>query len=279
MEWRFNLKMEINKFLKIGLFIVATSVLFSACANKSMNKVSKSSEKPKVKTINEVLNNASLFEYDASQKIYKNKSTNEESRNNLLLELGNLCSQKNGKIVYVNTYINKTYINSYSNNKAYVCEVNNEAYFIGHMANLNSNSYYSVSIDENIKKMYLSNKNDAQFESSFESTKPSVEDTQNSIKERDEIQKREKAREQKTKLLFGNKNQKTMTFFESWKSTESKALCATKCTSINKQSTGYSTLKDATNSNWQLVSKMGETDEVIDDSCTCSGYSVILKKL
>jgi len=70
MEWRFSLKMQINKFLKIGLFVIATSILFTACANKSIGK--NSVEKTKVKTINDVLNES--FTYDAKQRLYKNKS-------------------------------------------------------------------------------------------------------------------------------------------------------------------------------------------------------------
>ncbi|MDY0052284.1 MAG: hypothetical protein RBR65_07060 [Aliarcobacter sp.] len=291
MEWKFNQKMKINKFLKMALFISATSLLFTACANKSPNKNIKKVEKPKIENINNVLNNAKVFEYDSRQKLYRNKFTQEQNRNELLLKFGNLCSNKKGKLVYVNHFINKSYVNSYTNNKAYICEVDNKPYFIAHIASQNINSYFSISVDEKVKKDYLDKQNDMQFESNlettidstsgpkFESTAPSQESTEDGIKERQEIQKRERAREQKTKLLFNKKDQKTMTFFDSWKQTGKDPLCSTKCKSVNKRSTGYLTLKEATANNWQILSKVGEIKETIDETCSCTGYSLILKKL
>jgi hypothetical protein len=103
--------------------------------------------------------------------------------------------------------------------------------------------------------------------------------TQESIKERQEIQRREAAREQKTKVLFNKKDQRTMTFFDSWRYSGKEAICAKRCTDINKRTTGYSTVKEAVNNNWQLVSKVEDIEEAIDNSCTCSGYSVLLRKL
>lgn len=282
--------MKINKFLKILLFVAATSVLFTACANKSPNKNIKKVEKAKVKNINDILNDSKLFEYDARLKLYKNKSTQEQNRKDLLLRFGNLCSDKKGKLVYTNNFINKNYVNSYSNNKAYICEVDNVPYFIGHIASQNSNSYLSISIDEKIKKEYLDKQNDIKSESSletipnttseskFEATLPSQGSIEDNIKERQEIQKRERAREQKTKLLFNKKDQTTMTFFDSWKQTGKDSLCPTKCKSINKRSTGFTTLAEATANKWQILSKIGETSEMIDETCTCTGSSVILKK-
>jgi hypothetical protein len=283
--------MKINKFLKIGLFIISTSLLFTACANKSPSKNIKKVEKPKVENINNVLNDAKVFEYDARQKLYRNKFTQEKSRNELLLKFGKLCSDKKGKLVYINHFINKNYVNSYANNKAYICEVDNTPYFIAHIASQSTNSYFSVSTDEKIKKEYLDKKNDMQFESSIETTSnstsgpkfiatpPSQESVEDGIKERQEIQRRERAREQKTKLLFNKKDQRTMTFFDSWKQIGKDPLCATKCKSVNKRSTGYLTLKEATANNWQVLSKVGETAEIIDETCSCTGYSLILKKL
>ena len=55
--------MEIKNILKIGLFVISTSIFFTACANKSIEK---KVEKPKVKTIDDVLNESS--EYDVNQK-------------------------------------------------------------------------------------------------------------------------------------------------------------------------------------------------------------------
>ncbi len=283
--------MKINKFLKIVLFIAATSVLFTACASKAPNKNVKKVEKAKDKNINDVLNDSKLFEYDARLKLYKNKFTQEKNRNDLLIRFGNLCSDKKGKLVYINHFINKSYVNSYANNKAYICEVDNAPYFIAHMASQNTNSYLSISVDENIKKEYLAKENDMKFESSletttgttsgpkFESTPPSQENAEDGKKEREEIEKRQRAREQKTKLLFDKKDQTTMTFFDTWKQTGVDPLCSTKCKSINKKSTGFTTLKEATDTKWQIVSKIGETSETVDDTCTCTGSSVILKKL
>ena len=149
MEWRFSLKMEINKFLKIGFFVIITSILFTACANKANVKNVKKVDQVNVKSISDILNDSNkLFEYDANQKLYKNKSTKIETTNNLLTELGKLCSDNKGKFVSMNYYINKNYVNSYPNNKASVCEVNNEAYFITHQANTNDNIYYSSNTDK-----------------------------------------------------------------------------------------------------------------------------------
>ena len=282
--------MKINKILKILLFITATSVLFTACANKSPNKNIKKIEKVTGKNINDILNDSKLFEYDARLKLYKNKSTQEQNRNDLLLRFGNLCSDKKGKLVYINHFINKSYVNSYTNNKAYICEVDNIPYFIAHIASQNSNSYLSISIDEKIKKEYLDKQNDIKSESNietipgttsvskFEAILPNQGSIEDSIKEREEIQKRERAREQKTKLLFNKKDQTTMTFFDSWKQMGNDPICSTKCKSINKRSTGFSTLKEATDNKWQIISKIGETSEAIDGTCTCTGSSVILKK-
>jgi hypothetical protein len=281
MGWKYRSNMKISKFVKIIFFIIATSVFFTSCANKSINKNTKIVDKQKIKTINQVLNDS--FEYDANQRLYKHKSIKAEDTNNLLSKIGQICSEKKGKIVYISYYINKNYVNSYTNNKAYICEINNEPYFISHHASQNSSSYSSISIDKHTKKAYLNYKKrtriDSRFNSTFEAAEPSEENTENSIREKQEIQKREKAREQKTKLLFNKKNQRTMTFYNSWRYTEKEALCSKKCTNINKRTTGYSTLKEANNNNWQLISKIGEIEEAIDLNCTCIGYSVLLKKL
>lgn len=284
MEWKYRSNMKISKLVKIVFFIIATSVFFTACANKSINKNTKVVDKLKTKTINEVLNHS--FEYDANQRLYKHRSIKAEDTNNLLSAIGKICSDKKGKIVYINYYINKNYINSHTNNKAYICQINNEPYFISHHANQNPYSYSSISIDENTKKAYLNYKNKIQVESINDSTSGTIfnllnaseENTENTIREKQEIQKREKAREQKTRLLFNKKDQRTMTFYNSWRYTEKEALCSKKCININKRTTGYSTLKEASNNNWQLISKMGETEEAIDLNCTCTGYSVLLKK-
>ncbi|MDZ7819950.1 MAG: hypothetical protein U5K55_15660 [Aliarcobacter sp.] len=282
--------MKINKFLKTVLFIAVTSVLFTACVNKSPDKNIQKVKKIKIQNINNILNDPKIFEYDARLKLYKNKFTQEQNRNDLLLKFGNLCSHKKGKLVYINHFINKTYVNSYINNKAYICEVDNLPYFIGHIASQNSNRYLSISIDEKIKKEYLDKQNDMKSESNFETTDTRLDTKfeatlpiqvsgQEAIKEREEIKKRERAREQKTKLLFNKKDQTTMTFFDSWKQTGKDPLCSTKCKSINKRSTGFTTLKEATANKWQIVSKVGETSEAIDQTCTCVGSSLILKKV
>lgn len=262
--------MKIKKIFKIGLFVVTTSIFFVACSDKPT--VEQKLEKPEVITINDVLNDS--FEYDANQKLYKTKApiTKEEDKNALVSKFIKFCSEQNGKLIYSNYYINKHYVNSYSKNLANACEVDREPYFIIHQANENSNLHYSVSIDEVAKRIYL-NKRQPEYE------KPTPESTAQTIQERKEIQKREIAREQKTKLLLSNKNQeKTMTFFDSWRDTENKALCSTKCNALNLKTNGYKTLKEALSNNWQLVSKVGEIEEAIDDSCTCSGYSVLVKK-
>lgn len=286
--------MKINKFLKIVLFIAATSVLFTACASKAPKNVKKV-EKPKVENINNVLNDAKVFEYDSRQKLYRNKFTQEQNRNDLLLKFGKLCSDKKGKLVYIDHFINRSYVNAYANNKAYICEVDKAPYFIAHIASQNTNSYFSISVDEKVKKEYLDKQNDMEFESSlettvdstptsvpnpkFQATPPSQESFEDGKKEREEIEKRQRAREQKTRLLFDKKDQTTMTFFDTWKQTGVDTLCSTKCKSINKRSTGFTTLKEATDTKWQIVSKIGETSEMVDNTCTCTGSSIVLRKL
>lgn len=261
--------MKMKEFLKIGLFVAAASLFFNACANKSTEK---KIDKPKVKTIDNVL--AESFVYDPNQKLYRTKApiTKQEDGNALVSQFAKFCSEKNGKLVYTSYYINKHYANSYSNNLANACEVDKEPYFLIHQANQNSNLYYSVSIDETAKRIY-SNKKQPVFE------QPAPVSTEETIQERKEIQKREIAREQKTKLLLSTKSQqKTMTFFDSWRDSGNKALCSTKCNALNVKTNGYKTLQEAISNNWQLVSKVGEIEEAIDDSCTCSGYSVLVKK-
>ena len=58
MEWKYRSNMKISKLVKIVFFIIATSVFFTACANKSINKNTKVVDKLKTKTINEVLNHS-----------------------------------------------------------------------------------------------------------------------------------------------------------------------------------------------------------------------------
>jgi|GEM_PF-5075475 len=258
-----------KRFLKIGLFVIATSIFFTACSTKPIVKTTV--EKPKIKTINDVINDS--FVYDTNQKLYRTKSpiTKIEEGNALFSKFAKFCSEKNGKLVYTSYYINKHYANLYSKNIANVCEVDNEPYFIIHRANENSNIYYSISMDQIAKRIYL-NKKQPEFE------KPVMESTEQSIQERKEIQKREIAREQKTKLLLNKKGQRTMIFFDSWRDSGNKALCSTKCNALNVKTNGYKTLQEAISNNWQLVSKVGEIEEAIDDSCTCSGYSVLVKK-
>ena len=260
--------MKMKEFLKIGLFVAATSLFFNACANKSTEK---KIDKPKVKTIDNVL--AESFVYDPNQKLYRTKApiTKQEDGNALVSQFAKFCSEKNGKLIYTNYYINKQYVNSYSKNLANACEVDKEPYFIIHQADDNSNFYYSVSVDEAAKRIYL-NRKPPEFE------KPAVESTEQTVQERKEIQRREIAREQKTKLLLSNKSEKTMTFFDSWRDSGNKALCSTKCNALNLKTNGYKTLKEAVSDHWQLVSKVGEIEEAIDDSCTCTGYSVLVKK-
>lgn len=204
--------MKINKFLNIALFITATSVLFTACANKAPKNIKKV-EKPKVENINNVLNDAKVFEYDSRQKLYRNKFTQEQNRNDILIKFGKLCSDKNGKLVYIDYFINKSYVNSYANNKAYICEVDNAPYFFGHIASQNANSFLSLSIDEKTKKDYMDKQKDMQFESSldttvdstpdsipnpkFQATPPSQESAEDGKKEREEIQKKRKSKRTK----------------------------------------------------------------------------------
>ena len=258
-----------KEFLKIGLFVIATSIFFAACATKP---IPKNVEKPKTKpTITDVLNNS--FVYDPNQKLYRTKSpisTPEES-NTLFSKFANFCSERNGKLVFTTYFINRYYANAFTNNLVNACEIDNQPYFIIHRANENSNIHYSVSMDEGIKRIYLSKKQP-------EYEKPTPESTEQSLQERKEIQRRESAREQKTKILLGKKDQKTMTFFNSWRYSGSEALCSKKCTDINQRTTGFRTLKDALSNNWQLVSKGDDIEEAIDDNCTCSGSSVLVKK-
>lgn len=258
-----------KRFLKIGLFVIATSIFFAACATKPIQKTV---EKPKPKTtITDVLNDS--FIYDSNQKLYRTKSpiSKPEESNALFSKFANFCSEKNGKLVFTTYYINRYYANAYSNNIANACEIDNQPYFIIHRANENSNINYSVSMDEGIKRIYLSKKQP-------EYEKPTPESTEQTVQERKEIQKREVAREQKTKVLLGKINQKTMTFFNTWRYSGSEASCSKKCTDINQRTTGFKTLKEAISNNWQLVSKGDDIEEAIDDNCTCSGSSVLVKK-
>jgi 16S rRNA C1402 (ribose-2'-O) methylase RsmI len=90
--------------------------------------------------------------------------------------------------------------------------------------------------------------------------------------------KKLKAREQKTRMILNKKDQKTMTFFDSWRYAGSEASCSKKCIDINIKNYGFKSLKDALSNNWQLVSKEGEEEMTLDDSCTCSGSSAVLSK-
>lgn len=263
--------MQMKRILKIGLFIVTTSIFFAACANKPIEK---NVQKSKTKTINNLLNDS--FDYDENQKIYKISSaiTSEDDANNLLAKFENFCTQNKGQLIGGAYYINKDYTKTHTNNKAGVCDVDSEPFFIIHQARQGSNIYYSVITDEGTMKIHYG-KNKKQ---SFEIEPPVKESTEQIMQERKEIQRREAAREQKTKLLLSQKNQKTMTFFDSWRYSGSEASCSNRCYDINLRNNGFKTLKEALNNNWQLVSKIEETEITIDNNCTCSGSSVVLKK-
>lgn len=260
-----------REFLKIGLFIIAVSIFFTACSNKSIEK---KVEKPKIKTINDVLRDS--FEYDANQKIYKSKSAINkiEDANILSSKFQKFCLEKEGKLVYTDYDINQNHTNSYPSNVTNICEVNNTPYFIIQKTGEPSNIYYFIGMDEQIKKDYLDYKNNKQLEL----IKINKENTEKLIKERQEIQKREIAREQKTKILLGQKNQRTMTFFDKWRYSGSESLCSKKCNDINLKTTGYKSLKEALSNNWQFVSKVDDIEEAVDDNCTCTGSSLVVKK-
>lgn len=263
--------MQMKRILKIGLVIVTTSIFFAACANKPIEK---NVQKSKTKTINNLLNDS--FDYDENQKIYKISSaiTSEDDANNLLAKFENFCTQNKGQLIGGAYFINKDYVKTHTNNKAGVCDVDNEPYFIIHQARQGSNIYYSVIIDEETMKNYYAKRK----KQDFQIEQPVIEPTEQLIQERKEIQRREAAREQKTKLLLSQKNQKTMTFFDSWRYSGSEASCSNRCYDINLKNNGFKTLKEALNNNWQLISKIEETEITIDNNCTCAGSSVVLKK-
>ncbi len=263
--------MRIKEILKIGLFVIIVSICFAACVNKSMDK---KVEKTKGKTIANLLDES--FDYYENQKLYKNRFeiSNVNDANKLLAKFENLCTQKDGQLIGQAYFINKDYTKTHTNNKAGVCEINEEPFFIIHEATYGSNIYYSVLIDEDMMRTYhrKTKKQDFQIEPTVNAPIEQI------IKERKEIEKREIAREQKTKLLLGQKNQKTMTFFDSWRYSGSEAACSKRCYDINVKNNGFKTLKEATSNNWQLVSKIEETEQMLDNSCTCAGSSVVLKK-
>ena len=213
-----------------------------------------------------------LFKAFADKNRFEISNVNDA--NKLLAKFENLCSQKQGQLIGQAYFINKDYTKTHTNNKAGVCQINDEPFFIIHEATYDSNIYYSVLIDEDMMRTYhrKTKKQDFQIEPTVNAPIEQV------IQERKEIEKREIAREQKTKLLLGQKNQKTMTFFDSWRYSGSEAACSKRCYDINVKNNGFKTLKEATSNNWQLVSKIEETEQMLDNSCTCAGSSVVLKK-
>lgn len=255
-----------KKILNIGLFIFITSIFLSACADKVIEK---NSNKSKTKNLTETLNES--FNFNENQKIYINKfeiATNEDS-DNLIFKFEKFCKEKKGELVYTDFYINQNYIKSNYKNKTNICEVNNEPYFFIQQSVNRSDYTYSISIDEQTMTYYKNYKNNKSLNS---------ETSEKMVKERSEIQKREIAREQKTKAILNKKDQKTMTFFDSWRYAGSEANCSRKCIDMNVKNYGFKSLKEALNTNWQLVSKAGEEEMTLDDSCTCSGVSAVLTK-
>lgn len=264
--------MKIKSILKLLSFFMIVLLSFDACSNKG---IVKKTEKLKTKTIDEIL--VESFEYNENQKIYKNKFdiVNEDDANNLLAKFENFCSSKEGQLIGGAYFIDKDYVRSYTNNKAGVCEVNGEPIFMIHQSSRASSIFYSVVIDEDIMKTYYIRKKKQDFQIEQPVIKESLEEV---MHERKEIQRREAAREQKTKLLLSQKNQKTMTFFDSYRFAGSEASCSKRCYDINIKNNGFKTLKDALSNNWQFVSKIEETEETLDNNCTCKGSSVLLKK-
>jgi hypothetical protein len=254
-----------KEMLKIGLFIFITSIFLSACADKVIQKNSKS----KTKNLTETLKDS--FDFDENQKLYKNKSaitTNEDS-DNLIFKFEKFCNEKKGELIYTDFYINQDYMKSNYKNKTNVCEVNNEPYFFIQQSINRSDYIYSISIDEQTIGYYKNYKNNKSL---------NPETIEKMQRERAEIQRREIAREQKTRMILNKKDQKTMTFFDSWRYAGSEASCSKKCIDINIKNYGFKSLKDALSNNWQLVSKEGEEEMTLDDSCTCSGSSAVLSK-
>lgn len=263
--------MRIGNILRLLSFFTIILLSFNACSNKGTVK---KAEKPKVTDITIVLNES--FDYFENQKIYKNRFeiANEDDANNLLAKFESFCSSKEGQLIGGAYFIDKDYARSYTNNKAGVCEVNGEPIFIIHQSSKSSYIFYSVTTDEDIMKTYYIKKK----KQDFQIEPPVKESLEVVMQERKEIQRREAAREQKTKVLLGQKNQKTMTFFDSYRFAGSEASCSKRCFDINVKNNGFKTLKDALSNEWQFVSKIEETEETLDNNCTCKGSSVLLKK-
>ena len=255
-----------KNLLKIGLLIFITSIFLTACVDKAIEK---NSNKSKTKNITETLNES--FVFNENQKVYINKfeiTTNEDS-DNLIFKFEKFCKEKKGELVYTDFYINQNYIKSNYKNKTNICEVNDEPYFFIQQSINRSDYTFSISMDEQTIAYYKDYKNNKSLNS---------ETSEKMQRERLEIQKREIAREQKTRMLLAKKDQKTMTFFESWRYSGSESLCAKKCLDMNVKNNGFKSLKEAASTNWQLISKVGEEEITLDDSCTCSGVSVVLTK-
>ncbi len=255
-----------KNLLKIGLFIFITSIFLTACVDKTIEK---NSNKSKTKDLTEILKDS--FDFDDNQKLYRSKfeiTTNEEA-NNMVFKFEKLCREKKGELVYTDFYINQNYMKSNYKNQTNICEVNNEPYFFIQQSLNRSDYIYSISIDEQTMIYYKNYKNSKSL---------NPETIEKMSKERLEIQKREIAREQKTRAILNKKDQKTMTFFDSWRYSGSESSCSRKCVDMNVKNYGFKSLKEALNTNWQLVSKAGEEEMTLDESCTCVGTSSVLSK-
>lgn len=254
-----------KKTLEMSLFIFIISIFLSACADKEIQKTSKT----KTKDMTEILKDS--FDFDENQKLYKSKTaiTTTEDSDNLIFKFEKFCRDKKGELVYTDFYINQNYMRSNYKNKTNICEVNNEPYFFIQQSVNRSDYIYSISIDEQTMVYYKNYKNSKSL---------NPETIEKMQRERSEIQRREIAREQKTRAFLNKKDQRTMTFFDSWRYSGSEASCSKKCIDMNIKNYGFKSLKDALTNNWQLVSKEGEEEMTLDDSCTCSGSSTVLSK-
>lgn len=98
------------------------------------------------------------------------------------------------------------------------------------------------------------------------------------IAEKEEAQKAEKERLNSMQQRVGTY---VMYFFDQYKYKkfyQDEKECSKKCNQKSIGTSGYSSLQEALNNGWEIVSNMGAYEAPIDDYCICMGSKVVMKR-
>ena len=86
---------------------------------------------------------------------------------------------------------------------------------------------------------------------------------------------------QERKMLRERKGTHSIIFYNSFSfngENKYENVCAKSCKNYNIENTGYISLQESLNDNWEFVSKIGNINTSINRHCICKGVNLLLKK-